>query len=60
MTASSDDRQRDDRQREGTFENLLRHRWQFWPSEFSVTSFQLVSEQAHEGQTCLQAVSTVQ
>ena len=55
MTASSDDRQR-----EGTFENLLRHRWQFWPSELSVTSFQLVSEQAHDGQTCLQAVSTVQ
>ena len=44
----------DDLQREGTFENLLRHRWRFWPHELSVT---LVSEQVHEGQKCLQAGS---
>jgi len=41
---------------EASFENLSRHRWQFWPDERYVDSFRLVSELAHTGTTCLQAV----
>jgi hypothetical protein len=48
--------------REATFEGLYRHHWQFWfddwqflPVEYFVASLGLGSENAHDGQTCLQA-----
>jgi WD40 repeat protein len=47
----------EDFNREATFEGLYRHHWQFWPDERYVVSFGLASEQAHDGQTSLQAGS---